>query len=119
MKLTALFASAAMVLGLATGAVAQDKTKIGFVYVGPVGDGGWTYEHDQARQAVVAEFGDKVETVFVESVPEGPDSERVMPPPFAPRAGPSPKPARHRPAFWCIPTTPTDTSGRPMTPMPP
>ncbi|SFT33446.1 BMP family ABC transporter substrate-binding protein [Sedimentitalea nanhaiensis] len=78
MKLTALFASAAMVLGLATGAVAQDKTKIGFVYVGPVGDGGWTYEHDQARQAVVAEFGDKVETVFVESVPEGPDSERVM-----------------------------------------
>ncbi|MDX2485490.1 MAG: BMP family ABC transporter substrate-binding protein [Pseudodonghicola sp.] len=78
MKLTSLLASAAMVLGLATGAVAQDKTKIGFVYVGPVGDGGWTYEHNQGRKAVEAEFGDKVETVFVENVAEGPDSERVM-----------------------------------------
>jgi len=78
MKLTSLLASAAMVLGLATGAVAQDKTKVGFVYVGPVGDGGWTYEHNQGRLAVEAEFGDKVETVFVENVAEGPDSERVM-----------------------------------------
>ncbi len=78
MKLTSLLASAAMVLGLATGAVAQDKTKVGFVYVGPVGDGGWTYEHDQGRKAVEAEFGDKVETVYVENVAEGPDSERVM-----------------------------------------
>ncbi len=78
MKLTTLLASAAMVLGLASGAMAQDKTKIGFVYVGPVGDGGWTYEHDKGRQAVVAEFGDKVETTYVESVPEGPDAERVM-----------------------------------------
>jgi simple sugar transport system substrate-binding protein len=55
-----------------------DKTKVGFVYVGPVGDFGWSYEHDQGRQAVEAEFGDKVETMFVESVPEGADSERVM-----------------------------------------
>ncbi|WP_424987859.1 BMP family ABC transporter substrate-binding protein [Microbulbifer sp. S227A] len=78
MKLTTFLASAAMVLGLASGAMAQDKTKIGFVYVGPVGDGGWTYEHDKGRQAVVAEFGDKVETTYVESVPEGPDAERVM-----------------------------------------
>ena len=43
-----------------------------------MGDGGWTYEHDQSRQAVEAHFGDKVETVYVESVPEGPDAERVM-----------------------------------------
>ena len=78
MKFTSLLASAAMALGLATGAMADDKTKVGFVYVGPVGDGGWTYEHDKGRQAVEAEFGDKVETVFVESVPEGPDAERVM-----------------------------------------
>ncbi|MHA6264850.1 BMP family ABC transporter substrate-binding protein [Arenibacterium sp. CAU 1754] len=79
MKFTTLFASAALALGLAAGgALAQDKTKVGFVYVGPVGDGGWTYEHDKGRQAVEAEFGDKVETVFVESVPEGPDAERVM-----------------------------------------
>lgn len=79
MKLTSLLASAAMVLGLAAGgAAAQDKTKVGFVYVGPVGDGGWTYEHDQGRKAVEAEFGDKVETVYVENVAEGPDAERVM-----------------------------------------
>ncbi|MEP1535579.1 MAG: BMP family ABC transporter substrate-binding protein [Paracoccaceae bacterium] len=78
MKLTKLLASAALAAGLATAAVAQDKTKVGFVYVGPVGDGGWTYEHDQGRLAVEAEFGDQVETVFVENVAEGPDSERVM-----------------------------------------
>ncbi|UWR87774.1 BMP family ABC transporter substrate-binding protein [Phaeobacter inhibens] len=79
MKLNKLLTSAAVALGLATGAVAaDDKTKVGFVYVGPVGDGGWTYEHDQGRKAVVAEFGDKVETVYVENVAEGPDAERVM-----------------------------------------
>ena len=78
MKLTTLLASAALALGLAGAASAEDKTKVGFVYVGPVGDGGWTYEHDQGRLAVEAEFGDKVETVFVENVAEGPDSERVM-----------------------------------------
>lgn len=78
MKFTTLLTSAAVALGLATGAMAEDKTKVGFVYVGPVGDGGWTYEHDKGRQAVEKHFGDKVETVFVESVPEGPDAERVM-----------------------------------------
>ncbi|WP_170408950.1 BMP family ABC transporter substrate-binding protein [Ruegeria arenilitoris] len=78
MKFTSLLASAAMALGLATNAMAEDKTKVGFVYVGPVGDGGWTYEHDKGRLAVEEHFGDKVETVFVESVPEGPDAERVM-----------------------------------------
>lgn len=77
MKLTSLFASAAMALGLATGVMAE-PTKVGFVYVGPVGDGGWTYEHDKGRQAVEAAFGDDVETMFVESVAEGPDAERVM-----------------------------------------
>jgi len=78
MKFTKLLATAAVALGMATTAMAQDKTKVGFVYVGPVGDGGWTYEHDQGRKAVVEEFGDKVETVYVESVPEGADAERVM-----------------------------------------
>ncbi len=78
MKLTKLLTGAAMALALATGAMAEDKTKVGFVYVGPVGDGGWTYEHDQGRKAVVAEFGDKVETVYVENVAEGPDAERVI-----------------------------------------
>jgi len=78
MKLNKILTTAAMALGLATTAMAEEPTKVGFVYVGPVGDGGWTYEHDQGRLAVEEEFGDKVETVFVESVPEGPDAERVM-----------------------------------------
>ncbi|MGB1389541.1 MAG: BMP family ABC transporter substrate-binding protein [Paracoccaceae bacterium] len=78
MKLNKLLAGAAMVLGMATAAMADDKTKVGFVYVGPVGDGGWTYEHNEGRLAVEEEFGDKVETVFVENVAEGPDAERVM-----------------------------------------
>ncbi|WP_420003945.1 BMP family ABC transporter substrate-binding protein [Arenibacterium sp. LLYu02] len=79
MKFAKLLAGAAVALGLAAGgALAQDKTKVGFVYVGPVGDGGWTYEHNQGRLAVEKEFGDKVETVYVENVAEGPDAERVI-----------------------------------------
>jgi len=78
MKLTKILTGAVMAFGLATTAMAEDKTKVGFVYVGPIGDGGWTHEHDKGRLAVEAEFGDKVETVYVESVAEGPDSERVM-----------------------------------------
>ncbi|KGM89178.1 nucleoside-binding protein [Roseovarius mucosus DSM 17069] len=78
MKLTHLLTSAALALGLASAAVAQDKTKVGFIYVGPIGDGGWTYEHDKGRQAVEAQFGDAVETVYRESVPEGADAERAI-----------------------------------------
>ncbi|GAW35199.1 purine-binding protein precursor [Roseovarius sp. A-2] len=78
MKLTHLLTSAALALGLATTAVAQDKTKVGFIYVGPIGDGGWTYEHDKGRLAVEEHFGDKVETVYQESVPEGADAERAI-----------------------------------------
>jgi basic membrane protein A len=52
--------------------------KIGFVYVGPVGDAGWTYAHDLGRKAIEKEFGDKVKTTFVENVAEGADSERVF-----------------------------------------
>ena len=59
-------------------AAVSGKVKVGFVYVGPVADAGWTYEHDRGRLAVEAEYGDKVETVFVESVSEGPDAERVI-----------------------------------------
>ncbi len=70
------------VLGLsllaAGGAQAAEPFKIGFVYVGPVGDHGWSYQHDQGRLAVEKHFGDKVETTFVESVPEGADAERVI-----------------------------------------
>ena len=52
--------------------------KIAFAYVGPVGDGGWTFAHDNARKAVEKEFGDKVVTSFVEKVPESADAERVF-----------------------------------------
>lgn len=80
MKLTTLLASAAVALGLATSAVADghEKTKVGFVFVGPIGDGGWTYEHNKGRLMVEEQLGDAVETVYVENVAEGPDSERVM-----------------------------------------
>ncbi|MEO9649335.1 MAG: BMP family ABC transporter substrate-binding protein [Roseobacter sp.] len=80
MKITTLLASAAVALGLATSAFAagHEKTKVGFVFVGPIGDGGWTYEHNKGREAVEESLGDAVETVYVENVAEGPDAERVM-----------------------------------------
>ena len=55
-----------------------EPLKIAFAYVGPVGDGGWTFAHDTARKAVEKEFGDKVVTSFVEKVPESADAERVI-----------------------------------------
>ena len=58
--------------------VKTEPLKIAFAYVGPVGDGGWTYAHDNGRKAVEKEFGDKVVTSFVEKVPESADAERVI-----------------------------------------
>jgi basic membrane protein A len=60
------------------GAAAADKLKVGFIYLGPIGDLGWTYQHELARQALVKEFGDKIETTYLENVSEGPDSERSI-----------------------------------------
>lgn len=60
-------------------APANEPLKVAFVYVGPVGDAGWTYAHDAGRKEVEAKFGDKVKTSFVESVPESAaDAERVF-----------------------------------------
>jgi basic membrane protein A and related proteins len=59
-------------------AAKAEPLKIAFAYVGPVGDGGWTFAHDNARKALQAEFGDKIETSFVENVPESADAERVL-----------------------------------------
>jgi len=56
----------------------QEPTKVGFVYVGPVGDSGWTFQHDLGRKQMEAALKGKVVTSFVESVPEGADSERVI-----------------------------------------
>jgi len=55
-----------------------EPVKIAFAYVGPVGDGGWTFAHDNARKALEKEFGDKISTSFVENVPESADAERVI-----------------------------------------
>ncbi len=80
MKMTLRKLSVALALGLAMVASsgAQAQTKVGFVYVGPVGDHGWSYEHNQGRLAVEKEFGDKVKTTYVENVSEGPDAARVI-----------------------------------------
>ncbi len=59
-------------------AAAADPLKVGFLYLGPVGDFGWTYQHDIARKAAVEHFGDKIKTTYVENVAEGPDSEKVL-----------------------------------------
>ena len=70
-------ASAAPVAAASAPAKAE-PLKIAFAYVGPVGDGGWTFAHDNGRKAVEKEFGDKVVTSFVEKVPEAADAERVF-----------------------------------------
>jgi basic membrane protein A and related proteins len=70
---------AALALGASTlAAPAQEKLKVGFVYLGPIGDFGWTYQHEVGRQALVKHFGDKIETSYLENVNEGPDSERAI-----------------------------------------
>ncbi len=55
-----------------------EPLKAAWIYVGPVGDAGWSFAHDQGRKAVEAKFGDAVKTSFVEKVPEGADAERVI-----------------------------------------
>src|SRR5258707_5069471 len=60
------------------GASAADKLKVGFIYLGPIGDLGWTYQHDLGREAMIKEFGDKVETTYLENVSERPHSERSI-----------------------------------------
>ena len=55
-----------------------EPLKVAFAYVGPVGDGGWTFAHDNGRKEMEKALGDKVVTSFVESVPESADAERVF-----------------------------------------
>src|SRR6476659_4019571 len=74
---------AAAAVGFALGAVlsgasAQQKLKVGFIYVGPVGEMGYSYQHDVGRKAIDEAFKDKVETTFLENVNEGPDAERSI-----------------------------------------
>ena len=78
MNVKSILAALAMAAAGPAFADGHEPTQVGFVYVGPIGDGGWTYEHHQGLLAVEEEFGDAVETMFVENVPEGADAERVM-----------------------------------------
>ncbi|MEQ1682202.1 MAG: BMP family ABC transporter substrate-binding protein [Burkholderiaceae bacterium] len=71
-------ASAAPVAAASAAPAKAEPLKIAFAYVGPVGDGGWTFAHDNARKAVEKQFGDKIVTSFVEKVPEAADAERVF-----------------------------------------
>jgi len=78
----AALAAVAIVPGALSGAngaeKAAEKLKVGFIYLGPVGDMGWTYQHEAGRQGLVKDLGDRIETTFLENVPEGPDAERSI-----------------------------------------
>ena len=69
---------AAVGLGAGLNASAADPLKVGFVYIGPIGDHGWTYQHEQGRKELAAKFGEQITTNYVENVPEGADAERVI-----------------------------------------
>src|SRR5256886_17713161 len=74
-------AAAAALLALGSSipvASAADKLRVGFIYLGPVGDFGWTYQHEVGRQALVKALGDRIETTYLENVSEGPDAERSI-----------------------------------------
>ena len=55
-----------------------EPLKVAYVYIGPIGDGGYTFSHDNGRKAMEKEYGDRVATTFVEKVPESADAERVI-----------------------------------------
>ena len=76
-KLATVMLAALLSFGLVSTASA-DKMKVGFIYIGPPGDHGWTYAHDKGRLMLEEQLGDQVETTFVEGVPEGPDAERSI-----------------------------------------
>ena len=78
MKALALAAGIACPFAAIAPAGAADPLKIAFVYLGPISDGGWTYQHEQGRLAVDKALGAKVKTTYVENVPETADAERVI-----------------------------------------
>ena len=63
---------------LGRSAYAQAPLGVGFIYVGPVGDHGWSWTHDQGRKALEKQYGDKIKTSFIENVAEGPDAARAL-----------------------------------------
>lgn len=77
-KLLIALMTTAAAMSVAVSAEAADKLKVCWVYVGPIGDFGYSYQHDQGRLAVEKKLGDKVETAYLENVAEGPDAERAF-----------------------------------------
>lgn len=76
-----MVAAAAAALAIAAtngGATAAGKLKVGFIYLGPIGDYGWSYQHEAARQRMMKALGGKIETDYLENVNEGPDAERSI-----------------------------------------
>ncbi|MDX1604687.1 MAG: BMP family ABC transporter substrate-binding protein [Candidatus Competibacterales bacterium] len=73
-----LLSTTLLSLALGQAATAQEPLRIGFVYVSPIGDAGWTYQHELGRQAVEEALGERVATKYIENVPEGGESERVI-----------------------------------------
>ena len=78
MKKTLTILATAATIAMAGTAMAEEKLKVGFIYIGPPGDFGWTYQHDEARKELEKELGDKITTSYLESVPEGADAERSI-----------------------------------------
>jgi basic membrane protein A len=77
-KIILTFAATAAMIGFASASSAQEKLKVCFLYVGSKTDGGWTQAHEIGRQLLEKELGDKIETQYLENVPEGPDAERAI-----------------------------------------
>lgn len=71
-------AALAVYAALPSLAFAQEAAKIGFVYVSPIGDAGWTFQHDEGRKELEKALGNKIQTKYVENVAEGADAERVI-----------------------------------------
>src|SRR3546814_18659948 len=76
--LCAVAIAPAIAFSTAAGAAGQEPLKIGFVYVSPIGEAGWTWQQDIGRKEMEQALGDKIKTQFVEDVPEGADAERVI-----------------------------------------
>jgi basic membrane protein A and related proteins len=70
----AVIAAAVMTLQ----ARAADKLKVGFIYLGPIGDHGWTFQHDLGRKNMIEALGDRVDATYLENVPESADAERAL-----------------------------------------
>ena len=78
MKKLLLATALAAISALGATAHSADAIKVGFIYVGPIGDLGWTYRHDIGRLAIEEEFGDQVETTYIENVPEGAEAVKAI-----------------------------------------